>query len=227
MDPFFTSSAHFPMHHSPAHNRAEQQVKEGVGTGRSVIAKPIGSNLPQGQPDDKKRQVSLSDGMHHLTLTERPASLCAPVTERPVAAQPGPSVHSTPERDALKKALYKLSCDNLSPPDFIVLVNRFGYHPPLYSFALDTLQPVHWLALTEWACRQLLRRDPSLFTQLPAQIMTCDLCIETYRNHGQAMFKWLPDRLKESFFTKLVEKSPLAVLNLPACEQTCDRLLAA
>ena len=166
---------------------------------------------PLGEPDSKRRRVSLSDGMQSLTLAEP--------TE--------PATRTTAERRALKTALYNLANNDLRVADFIVLANRLGYCAPLYSFPVDTLQPSDWLALKERARIQIILRDASFLAQLPAAAITCDICMAAYRcGIDPKGLKMVPERLKKPFFTKLLEQFPMAICDLPSKEQTFERLLA-
>ena len=147
-------------------------------------------------------------------------------TTAAVATPPCPPL-SGPARHLLKKALYNLTHNCLSPGDFIVLVNRFGYHEPLHGFPLETLQPSDWLALTERGGQQIVRENGSFLAQLPPQLITCKLCVAAYRSYRKKLFKLIPERLKEPFYTQLIKKHPCAILHIPSKERTFERLLAA
>ena len=160
-----------------AEDTTEQSVQDHLRKVRCHSApNPMGSGHPRGEPESKKRRVSLSDAVQHLTLAEPPASLCEPVPEPmevTVAAQPSRPAYAALDRPALKAALYNLSTNNMSRADFIVLLNRYGYCPALYSFPLDTLQPSDWLAIRERSCAQILLCNGSFLAQLPPQAITC------------------------------------------------------
>ena len=95
----------------------------------------------------------------------------------------------------------------------------FGYHSPLDNFAL-ALQPSDWLALKEHNRQQILQLSPSFLRQLPPEVVTCDICMNIYTRLEGTMISWVPERLKEPFFTQLVERHPRAILDIPVQERT-------
>ena len=208
MSPFVTPSSHAAVPH------AEQRV----------------SAYPQqGQPENSRPPVSLCYEMDRLTLTEPPAPLCKPATATPttVAPQPPLPACAAPECTALKTALHNLIDNSLSSADFVVLVNRFGYHSPLCRFPLHTLQPSDWLALKERARLRIVLCAGVFFEKIPPQAITCDICLALFVNLGKALFSRVPERLKEPFFNKVAQHYPLAILEMPAAERTFARLLTA
>ena len=191
----------------------ERQVKGHIGTGRTVsLVNPRDTGPLRREPQAKRRQLSRTDPLHSITLAEP--------TER--AAR---TVHN---RHTIKTSLHNLACNNLSPLDFTVLVNQFGYATALHSFPLEALQPSDWLALRERACQQIVRRNPSFLPQLPAAAITCNTCIAAYRtDKKEEVLQWVPDRLKDSFLKKIIPRYPLVVLKLANHEQTFERLVQA
>ena len=204
----------------------EQSVQDGIEKVHyRSTPNLIGAGHPRGESESKKRRVSLPEAVQHLTLAESSASQCEPATpamDTTVAAQ-----SCRPERTDLKTALGNLCNNALSPADFVVLVNEFGYCAPLDKFPVEVLHPFHWLAIRQRVCQQILRWHPSLLAKLPALMITCDICLNAHRGLKGAMFSLVPDHLKDSFFTKLVESYPREVLNIPPIERTFERLLTA
>ena len=182
----------------------------------------------QGQSTDGRR-VSHCNQTSRLTQAEATTSKCQPDTaaaQTTVVVQHGRPASATFEHMALKTALQNLTHRCLSPGDFVVLVNRFGYHAPLDHFAL-TLQPYDWLALKEHNREQILQSNPSFLRQLPPEVVTCDICMSIYMRLEGTMISWVPERLKESFFTQLVEHDPRAILDIPVQERTVELLRQA
>ena len=230
MHPYMTSlSVHSAVQCLPARNLTEQAPQNGVRTGRPH-KNPSATGCPRCEPENKKRKVSLSDGVHYFTLAETPVALCQPVTsamQSTVVAQSSQTASTVPDRRAIKTALEHLAAKALNRADFIVLVNRFGYHEPLHSFPLSRLHPADCRALTEQACQQIVQRDGSFLAQLAPEAITCDLCIGAYKECGKAMFKWVPERLEKPFFAKVIEMSPSALFDIPAKKRTFAQRLAA
>ena len=216
MDSPIASYPQAPVPYAAVQHKAEQQVN--------------GSPKPQDHLEGKKRAVSLSDAVHRLTLTEPPAPQCQPVAAAAptvVTVQPALFGSAAPNRHRLKTALYNLYSDQLSPADFVILVNRFGYCYPLYNFPVTTLSPPDWLALNEDACLQIAEDNGCSLQQMPPQVITCDICLSAHMRWGDTMFDDVPARLTDSFFTTLVQRYPSTVLNIPLKERTFERLLAA
>ena len=192
------------------------------------IANPLAAGQPQDQPASKRRRISLSDAVHGLTLAQPNDSRGEPDTaDTKVAAQPVSGCHATPKCRTLKAALYNLANNDLSAADFIVLVNRYGDLPALHNFPVSTLQPSDWLAINVRACEQILQRDGSLLAQLPAQMITCYLCVAAYNCCGADMFEQVPEHLRDSFFSKVVHLCPARVTEIPAAWRTPERVLDA
>ena len=190
LPPFCTQAG---VHHAAVQSRAEQQAKDDPKS--------------HGQPASNARRLSLCAAAHRLTLAELPVALCEPVTTvmRTTAPTPCRPAHAGPERNLIKKALFNLTNSRLSPADFIVLVNRFGYHEPLHDFPLDTLQPSDWLALTERALQQILPENCYFLTQLPPQAITSEICVEVY---SKGLFELFPDRFKAPFLHSSLKNTP-------------------
>ena len=188
-----------------AYNTTKPQVTCHAENDRNSMANPVEAGLSRPQSAGVRRQVSLYEAVHHLSLAEQSAT----------------------DRQALKTALNSLSTNDLKPADFIVLVNRYGYCLALHSFVLDTLQPADWLALTERACEQIVQHHGSLLAQLPPAAITCKVCMAAYISSGAKMFKQVPAHLRDSFFTRLIARQPLDFLSIAPAEQTFERCLQA
>ena len=205
---------------------AETQVPCHARKERShSMANPMATGHTQGEPANKRRRVSLSDGVHRLTLAEPKATPYEPDTAQTTAVDSGPCYPF--DHRVLKTALYNLTNNNLSRADFLVLVNRYGYSQALHSFPLATLQPSDWRAIKEQACQQIIKHNGSFLAQLPPEIITCKTCLAAYSCCKEAMFKHVPEHLKDSFFTQLVKLEPLDILKFPSEERTFKRLLTA
>ena len=215
----------------PVRDMAERhtQYHSGKERVRSMV-NPVTAADSADKPEGKRRRVSLSDDMPRLTLAESNAAHhepgSAPINTT-VVVQPGRPGSYLFDSRALKTALCNLTNNDLSRADFIVLSNRYGYQGPLRRFPVETLQPYDWLALKEQARRQILRCHPSSLAQLPPQAITCDICMTVYMQLKSAMLSLVPDPLKNSFFTKLIEVYPLGLLDIPTEERTSEHLLAA
>ena len=227
MTPFVGPSPHSPSPQAAFQNSAEPQFSGPLKTELGKrIARQMSCERSHDEPASKRRQVSLSDKVSHLTLT---APLCQPVAALvPTAAvQPDRSTGYTFDRSALKTALYNLATGDLSRADFIVLVNQYGYRPALHRFPLRLLLPSDCLALTERACRQIVQHDGSFLEQLPPQAITCSICLAAYSFYRKNLFKLIPQDLKEPFFTQLIKREPAAILNIAIDQRTCTQRLAA
>ena len=234
--PASPTSSHSDLWHVATQGVAEQPMQSVGETDCSpTMPKPMDTGRSQCQPENKRRRVSLLNEVHHRTLAEAepPALPCAPVTAHTTVAPQLclPVVSTAPDRSALKTALYNLSADALSPADFIVLVNRFGYHPPLHGFPLKTLQPYDCLALSERACQQIIQHEGNyfFFEQLPPAAITCAVCIAAcfFCPDRPGLYKRIPEHLKEPFFTQLVKRFPMEVVSIPVAERSFERLGAA
>ena len=216
MDSPITSYPQAAVPYAAVQHKAEQQVN--------------GSPKPQDHLEGKKRAVSLSDEVHRLTLTEPPAPRRQPVAVAAptvVTVPPGLFASAAPNRHHLKTALYNLYRDQLSPADFVLLVNRFGYHAPLHSFPVTALSPPDWLALGEQAILQIVRHNRSFLALLPPEAITANTHLATHPYHRRQLFERVPDQLKEAFFAEVATTCPAAILDMPAGQRTPARLLQA
>ena len=231
MAPFIAPLQHSPRPQTALQNSAEAQLSGPFKTAqRQCIGKQAGSDRSHDEPASKRRQVSLADEVHRLTLTAPPVPGCEPdsaLVESTVTARSSRPASTVADRRVLKVALRNLSNDVLSPADFIALVNHFGYHTPLHNFPCSTLQPSAWLALKERARLQILQCHPCLLAQLAPEAVTCDICLSVYMQREGEMLSLVPGPLKNSFFTKLIERHPWGLLDIPACERTFEHLLQA
>ena len=214
MLPFSPPSPQCDLSCAPSQPRPKQQVNgySGAGHCRS-LSNPLDAGPLHDKPEGRKRQLSLSDEVQRLILTGSPASLYEPYA----AAVPG--------RHALKTAMQNLVNDTLNPADFVILANHFGYHDPLCHFPVSTLQPSDWQAVKETVCEEIAWDQGS--DLLPPEVTTYSIYHGDYIEFGNSMFSDVPDRLKESFFTKLIGYFPKVILDLPADERTFEQILAA
>ena len=229
MNPSVSPSPYSAGPYVPAQDRAQQPMTAATGTARThTVSNSTDTGQRRCAPEQKRRKVSLCDAVH-LPLTEPTACPHEPVPppgQTVVAAQPAKAI-TEPDRRAVKTALQHLAADTLNPADFIVLVNRFGYQTPLHHFSLDSLQPSDWLQLKEHNCQEILRYHSSFFAQMPPAAITSDICLTVYMACGADMFGLVPQPLRDSFFTQLVDCWPVCVVDIPAKYQTFERLLSA
>ena len=208
MDTYSSTPAPFCNLPNLSLNIAPQSGQGDVKKVRSRTPSLMTAGHPLGEPDSKIRRVSLCDGVQHLTLTE-------------------PATGTTPERMALKTALASLANNDLKAADFVVLVNRFGYHHPLRSFPLNTLSPSDWLALSEQTILQIVQQDSSFLALLPLEVILSNTDLAVDPGTRRQLFERVPDRLKEAFFAEVVQACPEAVLDMPAGQRTSERLQQA